>query len=258
MDFSAAPPVNSTEFCDWRVQSQGNCEGVTYVSFLYTTHIISSFLFLFISIGILIHNIWWKGQKIWEFSRNDRAFRPRPTEGFVLWCAGYFFCTVNSLLSPFLSSLSLVYYVLMFLHWSILTDPFPYCFYTCYSPLCAFCFITGRCQRRKTWIPRKLCKLLSVIVSIAKDYANACILFCCKTNASLPHLAYPCTDNQNIFFRPTCHGYSSLVLWASTWSASSTRPQHHSRLPPRNVVPHMNSNRLQRSPTTRTPVDSIP
>ncbi|KAG0321491.1 hypothetical protein BGZ97_011136 [Linnemannia gamsii] len=86
MDFSAAPPVNSTEFCDWRVQSQGNCEGVTYVSFLYTTHIISSFLFLFISIGILIHNIWWKGQKIWEFSRNDRAFRPRPTEGFVLWC----------------------------------------------------------------------------------------------------------------------------------------------------------------------------
>ncbi|KAG0052039.1 hypothetical protein BGZ89_003323 [Linnemannia elongata] len=85
------PVVNSTEFCDWRVQSQGNCEGVTYVSFLYTTHIISSFLFLFISVGILIHNIWWKGQKIWEFSRNDRAFRPRPTEGFVFWCTGYFF-----------------------------------------------------------------------------------------------------------------------------------------------------------------------
>lgn len=84
--------VNSTQFCDWRVQTQGNCEGVTYVSFLYTTHIISSFLFLFISIGILIHNIWWKGQKIWEFSRNDRAFRPRPTEGFVFWCTGYFFC----------------------------------------------------------------------------------------------------------------------------------------------------------------------
>ena len=84
--------VNSTEFCDWRVQTQGNCEGVTYVSFLYTTHIISSFLFLFLSIGILIHNIWWKGQKIWEFSRNDRAFRPRPTEGFVFWCTGYFFC----------------------------------------------------------------------------------------------------------------------------------------------------------------------
>ena len=85
-------PVVNPEFCDWRVQSQGNCEGSTYVSFLYTTHIISSFLFLFISVGILIHNIWWKGQKIWEFSRNDRAFRPRPTEGFVLWCAGYFFC----------------------------------------------------------------------------------------------------------------------------------------------------------------------
>ncbi|KAF9306563.1 hypothetical protein BGZ74_005140 [Mortierella antarctica] len=77
------PAINSTEFCDWRVQSQGNCQGVTYVSFLYTTHIISSFLFLFISVGILIHNIWWKGQKIWEFSRNDRAFRPRPTEGFA-------------------------------------------------------------------------------------------------------------------------------------------------------------------------------
>lgn len=86
------PVVNSTQFCDWRVQSQGNCGGVTYVSFLYTTHIISSFLFLFISVGILIHNIWWKGQKIWEFSRNDRAFRPRPTEGFVFWCTGYFFC----------------------------------------------------------------------------------------------------------------------------------------------------------------------
>jgi len=86
------PAINSTEFCDWRVQSQGNCQGVTYVSFLYTTHIISSFLFLFISVGILIHNIWWKGQKIWEFSRNDRAFRPRPTEGFVFWCTGYFFC----------------------------------------------------------------------------------------------------------------------------------------------------------------------
>ncbi|KAF9380721.1 hypothetical protein CPC16_010178 [Podila verticillata] len=85
------PAINSTEFCDWRVQSQGNCQGVTYVSFLYTTHIISSFLFLFISVGILIHNIWWKGQKIWEFSRNDRAFRPRPTEGFVFWCTGYFF-----------------------------------------------------------------------------------------------------------------------------------------------------------------------
>ncbi|KAG0081182.1 hypothetical protein BGZ90_009827 [Linnemannia elongata] len=84
MEIAAPPPVSSSEFCDWRVQSQGNCEGVTYVSFLYTTHIISSFLFLFISIGILIHNIWWKGQKIWEFSRNDRAFRPRPTEGFVL------------------------------------------------------------------------------------------------------------------------------------------------------------------------------
>ncbi|KAF9084329.1 hypothetical protein BGX23_010608 [Mortierella sp. AD031] len=100
MDTAAAPPVNSTEFCDWRVQSQGNCEGVTYVSFLYTTHIISSFLFLFISIGILIHNIWWKGQKIWEFSRNDRAFRPRPTEGFVLWCAGYFLfrCVLSVLL----------------------------------------------------------------------------------------------------------------------------------------------------------------
>ncbi|KAF9385866.1 hypothetical protein CPB97_004388 [Podila verticillata] len=92
--------VNSTEFCDWRVQTQGNCEGVTYVSFLYTTHIISSFLFLFISIGILIHNIWWKGQKIWEFSRNDRAFRPRPTEGFVFWCTGYFFfrCVLSVLL----------------------------------------------------------------------------------------------------------------------------------------------------------------
>ncbi|KAF9406817.1 hypothetical protein BGZ94_002947 [Podila epigama] len=85
------PSINATEFCDWRVQSQGNCQGVTYVSFLYTTHIISSFLFLFISVGILIHNIWWKGQKIWEFSRNDRAFRPRPTEGFVFWCTGYFF-----------------------------------------------------------------------------------------------------------------------------------------------------------------------
>ncbi len=84
--------TNSTEFCDWRVQSQGTCEGVTYVSFLYTTHIISSFMFLFVSAGILINNIWWKGQKIWEFSRNDRAFRPRPTEGFVVWCAGYFFC----------------------------------------------------------------------------------------------------------------------------------------------------------------------
>ncbi|KAF8952176.1 hypothetical protein BGZ52_007628 [Haplosporangium bisporale] len=92
--------INSTEFCDWRVQTQGNCEGVTYVSFLYTTHIISSFLFLFISIGILIHNIWWKGQKIWEFSRNDRAFRPRPTEGFVFWCTGYFFfrCVLSVLL----------------------------------------------------------------------------------------------------------------------------------------------------------------
>ncbi|KAF9179069.1 hypothetical protein BGZ51_007268 [Haplosporangium sp. Z 767] len=33
----------------------------------------------------------WRGQKIWEFSRNDRAFRPRPTEGFVFWCTGYFF-----------------------------------------------------------------------------------------------------------------------------------------------------------------------
>ncbi|KAF9987834.1 hypothetical protein BGZ75_010383 [Mortierella antarctica] len=83
--------TNSTEFCDWRVQSQGTCEGATYVSFLYTTHIISSFMFLFTSAGILINNIWWKGQKIWEFSRNDRAFRPRPTEGFVVWCAGYFF-----------------------------------------------------------------------------------------------------------------------------------------------------------------------
>ncbi|KAG0045650.1 hypothetical protein BGZ83_009111 [Gryganskiella cystojenkinii] len=94
------PVVNSTEFCDWRVQSQGNCMGVTYVSFLYTTHIISSFLFLFISVGILIHNIWWKGQKIWEFSRNDRAFRPRPTEGFVFWCTGYFFfrCVLSVLL----------------------------------------------------------------------------------------------------------------------------------------------------------------
>ncbi|KAG0312579.1 hypothetical protein BGZ99_009380 [Dissophora globulifera] len=81
----------SIEFCDWRVQSQGDCEGTTYISFLYTTHIISSFMFLFISAGILIHNIWWKGQKVWEFSRNDNAFRPRPTEGFVLWCAGYFF-----------------------------------------------------------------------------------------------------------------------------------------------------------------------
>ncbi|GJJ78110.1 hypothetical protein EMPS_10469 [Entomortierella parvispora] len=93
-------PVVRPEFCDWRVQSQGNCEGSTYVSFLYTTHIISSFLFLFISIGILIHNIWWKGQKIWEFSRNDRAFRPRPTEGFVFWCAGYFFfrCLLSVLL----------------------------------------------------------------------------------------------------------------------------------------------------------------
>ncbi|KAG0070921.1 hypothetical protein BGZ89_012072 [Linnemannia elongata] len=100
MEIAAPPPVSSSEFCDWRVQSQGNCEGVTYVSFLYTTHIISSFLFLFISIGILIHNIWWKGQKIWEFSRNDRAFRPRPTEGFVLWCAGYFFfrCLLSVLL----------------------------------------------------------------------------------------------------------------------------------------------------------------
>ncbi|KAF9425382.1 hypothetical protein BGZ94_007574 [Podila epigama] len=92
--------VTSSEFCDWRVQTQGNCQGITYVSFLYTTHIISSFLFLFISIGILIHNIWWKGQKIWEFSRNDRAFRPRPTEGFVFWCAGYFFfrCVLSVLL----------------------------------------------------------------------------------------------------------------------------------------------------------------
>ncbi|KAF9580824.1 hypothetical protein BGW38_002373 [Lunasporangiospora selenospora] len=94
------PIVNSTEYCDWRVQSQGNCQGATYVSFLYTTHIISSFLFLFISVGILIHNIWWKGQKIWEFSRNDRAFRPRPTEGFVFWCTGYFFfrCVLSVLL----------------------------------------------------------------------------------------------------------------------------------------------------------------
>ncbi|KAG0215823.1 hypothetical protein BGX31_000776 [Mortierella sp. GBA43] len=92
--------VNSTEFCDWRVQSQGDCEGTTYISFLYTTHIISSFLFLFISAGILIHNIWWKGQKVWEFSRNDNAFRPRPTEGFVFWCAGYFFfrCVLSVLL----------------------------------------------------------------------------------------------------------------------------------------------------------------
>ncbi|KAF9432444.1 hypothetical protein BGZ76_010798 [Entomortierella beljakovae] len=94
------PVVNSTEYCDWRVQSQGNCEGSTYISFLYTTHIITSFLFLFISVGILIHNIWWKGQKIWEFSRNDRAFRPRPTEGFVFWCTGYFFfrCVLSVLL----------------------------------------------------------------------------------------------------------------------------------------------------------------
>ncbi|KAI8353766.1 hypothetical protein B0O80DRAFT_529359 [Mortierella sp. GBAus27b] len=94
------PIVNSTEYCDWRVQCQGNCLGSTYVSFLYTTHIISSFMFLFISVGILIHNIWWKGQKIWEFSRNDRAFRPRPTEGFVFWCAGYFFfrCVLSVLL----------------------------------------------------------------------------------------------------------------------------------------------------------------
>ncbi|KAG0313500.1 hypothetical protein BGZ99_008847 [Dissophora globulifera] len=94
------PIVNSTEFCDWRVQCQGNCVGSTYISFLYTTHIISSFLFLFISVGILIHNIWWKGQKIWEFSRNDRAFRPRPTEGFVFWCTGYFFfrCVLSVLL----------------------------------------------------------------------------------------------------------------------------------------------------------------
>ncbi|KAG0231100.1 hypothetical protein BGW42_000517 [Actinomortierella wolfii] len=94
------PIITSTEFCDWRVQSQGNCDGVTYVSFLYTTHIISSFLFLFISVGILIHNIWWKNQKIWEFSRSDRAFRPRPTEGFVFWCAGYFFfrCVLSVLL----------------------------------------------------------------------------------------------------------------------------------------------------------------
>ncbi|KAF9984333.1 hypothetical protein BGZ75_004096 [Mortierella antarctica] len=92
------PIVNSTEFCDWRVQSQGDCQGVTYVSFLYTTHIISSFMFLFISVGILIHNIWWKGQKIWEFSRNDRAFRPRPTEGFVFWCTGYFFCKFSRML----------------------------------------------------------------------------------------------------------------------------------------------------------------
>lgn len=106
MEIAAPPPVNSAEFCDWRVQSQGNCEGVTYVSFLYTTHIISSFLFLFISIGILIHNIWWKGQKIWEFSRNDRAFRPRPTEGFVLWCAGYFFCTGNHFLPFFVLPLN--------------------------------------------------------------------------------------------------------------------------------------------------------
>ncbi|KAF9358482.1 hypothetical protein BGX26_001644 [Mortierella sp. AD094] len=94
------PIVNSTEYCDWRVQSQGDCVGSTYISFLYTTHIISSFLFLFISVGILIHNIWWKGQKIWEFSRNDRAFRPRPTEGFVFWCTGYFFfrCVLSVLL----------------------------------------------------------------------------------------------------------------------------------------------------------------
>ncbi|KAG0258828.1 hypothetical protein BG011_003049 [Mortierella polycephala] len=94
------PIVNATEFCDWRVQTQGNCQGVTYVSFLYTTHIITSFLFLFISVGILIHNIWWRGQKIWEFSRSDLAFRPRPTEGFVLWCAGYFFfrCVLSVLL----------------------------------------------------------------------------------------------------------------------------------------------------------------
>ncbi|KAG0360847.1 hypothetical protein BGZ54_009343 [Gamsiella multidivaricata] len=92
--------VNATEYCDWRVQSQGICEGATYISFLYTTHIISSFLFLFISAGILIHNIWWKGQKVWEFSRNDNAFRPRPTEGFVFWCAGYFFfrCVLSVLL----------------------------------------------------------------------------------------------------------------------------------------------------------------
>ncbi|KAF9429795.1 hypothetical protein BGZ76_001101 [Entomortierella beljakovae] len=92
--------MNSTEFCDWRVQCQGSCDGVTYISFLYTTHIISSFMFLFISVGILIHNIWWKGQKVWEFSRNDNAFRPRPTEGFVLWCAGYFFfrCVLSVLL----------------------------------------------------------------------------------------------------------------------------------------------------------------
>ena len=70
---SMEPVVNSTEFCDWRVQSQGNCMGVTYVSFLYTTHIISSFLFLFISVGILIHNIWWKGQKNGkEQERSDR------------------------------------------------------------------------------------------------------------------------------------------------------------------------------------------
>ncbi|KAF9986671.1 hypothetical protein BGZ65_006704, partial [Modicella reniformis] len=94
------PIVNSTEYCDWRVQSQGDCVGSTYISFLYTTHIITSFLFLFISVGILIHNIWWKGQKIWEFSRNDRAFRPRPTEGFVFWCTGYFFfrCVLSVLL----------------------------------------------------------------------------------------------------------------------------------------------------------------
>ncbi|KAI1314329.1 hypothetical protein EDD11_002270 [Mortierella claussenii] len=96
---SVTPP-NFTEYCDWRVQTQGNCEGTTYISFLYTTHIISSFLFLFISSGILIHNIWWKGQKVWEFSRNDNAFRPRPTEGFVLWCSGYFFfrCVLSVLL----------------------------------------------------------------------------------------------------------------------------------------------------------------
>ncbi|KAF9185454.1 hypothetical protein BGZ50_003045 [Haplosporangium sp. Z 11] len=81
------PIINATEFCDWRVQTQGNCQGVTYVSFLYTTRIIASFLFLFISVGTLVHNIWWKGQKIWEFSRSDRS---RPTEGFVFWCAGYF------------------------------------------------------------------------------------------------------------------------------------------------------------------------
>ncbi|KAF9279662.1 hypothetical protein BGZ88_012625, partial [Linnemannia elongata] len=32
MEIAAPPLVSSSEFCDWRVQSQGNCEGVTYVS----------------------------------------------------------------------------------------------------------------------------------------------------------------------------------------------------------------------------------